>query len=260
MKEKSDKRGVAGLAVMIAVSVILIPILIINLTLIIKGNINTDIPPDVFGIAPLAVTSGSMEGENPDSFSTGALIFVEILSEEEKADLAVDDIVTFRSGDSYVTHRIVSLVTEGGQLRSVVTRGDANNATDGAIPLSNVVGRCVGSIAGLGSFSMFLQTPGGILVFVGIPVLAFIAYDILRITLYNRRVRAEAAAADSSAKLEDKERELREKEEELERLRALVGAQNGQGVSSESGQTAAREGAESAAEGQAREEPSGKRE
>lgn len=226
MSANSKRRDKIGLAVMIVLSVILIPILIVNLTLIIKGNVNPDVPPDVFGIAPLAVTSGSMEGENPDSFSTGALIFVDILSEEEKAELSVGDIVTFRSGESYVTHRIVTLnFGSGGELVSVVTRGDANNTNDGAIPLSNIVGKCVGSVGGLGSFSMFLQTPGGILVFVGIPVLAFIGYDILRITLYNRRVRAEAAAESKSAQLEDKERELREKEEELARLRALVQAQ-----------------------------------
>lgn len=230
MKTNSNKRSIVGLAVMIALSVILLPILIINLTLIVKGNLNPDVPPDVFGIAPLAVTSGSMDGDEPDSFSTGALIFVDILSEEEKSGLAVGDIVTFHSGDAYVTHRIVTVNTDdGGKIVSVVTRGDANNTNDGAIPLSNIVGKCVGSVGGLGSFSMFLQTPGGILVFVGIPVLAFIGYDILRITLYNRRVRAEDAAADKSAQLEDKERELREKEEELERLRAIVEAQGGKG-------------------------------
>ncbi len=229
MKTNSNKRSIVGLAVMIALSVILLPILIINLTLIIKGNIDPSVPPDVFGIAPLAVTSGSMDGDEPDSFSTGALIFVEILSDEEKAQLSEGDIVTFHSGDSYVTHRIVAVNTEGGRPVSVITKGDANNVNDGAIPLSNIVGKCVGSVGGLGSFSMFLQTPGGILVFVGIPVLAFIGYDILRITLYNRRVRAEEAAAEKGAQLEDKERELREKEEELARLRAIVEAQGGKG-------------------------------
>lgn len=57
---------------------------------------------------------------------------------------------------------------------------------------------------------MFLQTPVGVLVFVGIPVVAYVIYDILRVTLHNRRVRAE-----------EKE-ELAAKEEELARLKALV--------------------------------------
>ena len=90
----------------------------------------------------------------------------------------------------------------------------------------NVSGICVGHIEGLGSFAMFLQTPVGILVFVGIPVVAFIALDALRIFLYNRKIRAEeqAVAADEESAVQ---KELREKEEELARLRALVEAQSG---------------------------------
>lgn len=223
-KKVSD---VVRIVVMIVLTVILVPILAVNLTLIIKGSVNKDVPPDLFGVAPLAVTTGSMDGDREDSFAAGALIFVRILSEEEKNDLQEGDIVTFRSGGAYVTHRIVEVDRgENGVLLTAVTRGDANNATDGAIPASNIIGRCVGSVAGLGGFSMFLQTPAGILVFVGVPVFAFIAYDIVRITLQNRRARAAEAAAGTAAALQDKEEELRGKDEEIRRLRALVEAQN----------------------------------
>ncbi len=210
---------IVAMVVMIVLSVILIPIFAINLTLIIKGSVNQSVPPDVFGIAPLAVTSPSMNGDREDSFDEGALIFVHILDDEEKQSLQVDDIVTFRAADgAYVTHRIVAVNRdEGGVLQSVTTRGDANDVTDGSIPLSNVVGRMQGSVAGLGEFAMFLQTPVGILVFIGVPVLLFIAYDVTRIVLYNRKVKAEAAREEASAK-----EELRRRDEELERLRALV--------------------------------------
>ena len=211
MEKKGTKRGRISLAVMIIVSVILIPILIVNLVLIVKGSVNSEMPPDVFGIAPLAVTSGSMEGDEDGSFSKGALIFVKILSDEAKNDIKVGDVVTFRSGDAYVTHRVIGLnMGADGKLSSVTTKGDANNISDGAIPLSNVVGMCVGSVAGLGGFSMFLQTPAGILVFVGIPVLLFIAYDVTRIVLHNKRVRAENEAGTA------------EKDEEIRRLRAML--------------------------------------
>lgn len=60
-----------------------------------------------------------------------------------------------------------------------------------------------------------MQTPTGILVVVGIPVLLYIAYDILRIRLGNKRADEEKGSA------------LKEKEEEIERLRALVEAQGG---------------------------------
>ena len=229
-EQKTRRKGdIAALVVMIVLSVILIPIFVINLTLIIKGSVRQDVPPDVFGIAPLAVTSPSMSGDLEDSFDEGALIFVHILDDEGKQALEQGDIVTFRANDgAYVTHRIVALNRgEDGALQSVTTRGDANAVTDGSIPLSNVVGICTGSVAGLGGFAMFLQTPVGILVFIGIPVLLFIAYDITRIVLYNRRIRAESAAQEGEreSELESARSELRDKDEELQRLRALVRAQ-----------------------------------
>ena len=211
-KRKSDR---VGLIVMIVLAAVLLPILVINVTLIIKGSVNKDVPPDIFGIAPLAVTSGSMEGENNDSFGRGALIFVRILDADGKNDLSVGDIVTFRSDGAYVTHRIVSVNLSGEEVSSVVTQGDANNVNDGAVPVSNIVGLCVGSVEGLGSFSMFLQTPAGILVFVGIPVLLFIAYDIIRITMFNRRVKAEEKASDAESSAEENPSELAAARDEL---------------------------------------------
>ena len=207
-KRKSDK---VSLIVMIVLIVLLLPVLVVNLTLIVKGSVNPDTPPDIFGVAPLAVTSGSMEGEKAGSFGKGSLIFVKLLDAEGKNGLAEGDVITFKSGDIFVTHRIVSVSRDAkGAAVSLVTQGDANASTDGAIAVGSVVGKCVGSVAGLGDFAMFLQTPAGILVFVGIPVLLYVVYDVLRILLYNRRVKEENGSA------------LREKDEEIERLRALV--------------------------------------
>ena len=210
--------------VMIVLTVILVPVLAVNLTLIIKGSLHEDVPPDIFGIAPLAVTSGSMDGDRDGSFAKGALIFVRILDEEGKNALQTGDVITFRSGNAYVTHRITATDVADGVLLHASTQGDANDYGDGAIPAANIVGKCVGSVAGLGGFSMFLQTTEGILVFVGVPVLAFIAFDIVRITLQNRRARAAAA---SSAALETKDEQLRDKDAEIARLRAMVAAQQG---------------------------------
>ena len=219
---KFTKGGIISAVIMGLLTIILLPVLIINVTLIIKGSQGGVAPPDVFGIAPLAVTTGSMEGDKPDSFSEGALIFAQILSDEDKQSLEVGQIITYYDEEqdgslSYTTHRIVEVVkNSSGQIVSVITRGDANNASDGEKNLSNVVGRCVYSVAGLGSFAMFLQTPAGILVFVGIPVIAFIAYDAIRITLYNRKVREQ----DRSEKI------IADKDEEIARLRALVDKNN----------------------------------
>ncbi len=213
-KKKRTKGDIASLVILIVLAVILVPIFAINLTLIIKGSIDPDVPPDVFGVAPMAVTTGSMDGDEADSFAEGALIFVRILDEEEKQALQEGDIVTFRTNGAYVTHRIVTVNTVDGAVVSVTTKGDANSANDGAILLENVVGLCTGSVAGMGSFAMFLQTPVGIVVVIGIPVLLYIAYDVTRITLNNRRIKAAEAAKQA-----EKESE---KDEEIRRLRELL--------------------------------------
>lgn len=190
------KKDKIMLAVMIAVIIVLLPILAVNLTLIIKGSVNPDVPPDIFGVAPLAVTSGSMEGDSKDSFSKGSLIFIQILDEQMAASLEEGDIITFVSSDAYVTHRIVSVnKNQSGEVVSYVTKGDANNATDGAIPVENVIGKYLGGVANLGDVAMFMQTPTGVLVIVGVPVLIFIVYDIVKVWLYNRRLKNEAEAA-----------------------------------------------------------------
>lgn len=215
---KDSRGGLVTTIVLIVLAVLFIPILIVNLTLIIKGSLHDDVPPDIFGIAPLAVASGSMSGTAEDCFDEGALIFVDLLESEEKQSLQEGQIITYYTGEVFVTHRIISVErAENGSITGFITKGDANNTDDGVVPVGNVVGLCIGSVAGLGDFALFMQTPMGILVFVGIPVVIFIAFDVIRITLERRR---QKAAGDGSSA------ELAQKDEEIRRLRAMLGEQN----------------------------------
>ena len=215
-KDSKGRGGLVTTIVLIVLAVLFVPILIVNLTLIIKGSLHSDVPPDVFGVAPMAVASGSMSGDAEDCFDEGALIFVTLLDNEEKQDL-----VTYYTGGVFVTHRIIEVERGGsGEIVSFITKGDANDSDDGVVPIGNVVGICTGSVAGLGDFALFMQTPMGILVFVGIPVVIFIAFDVIRVTLQRRRQAEAAAAGDASADA------LAEKDEEIRRLRAMLGEQN----------------------------------
>lgn len=215
---KGNRSGLVTTIVLIVLAVLFVPILIINLTLIVKGSLHDDVPPDIFGVAPLAVASGSMSGDADDCFDEGALIFVDLLEGEEKQSLQEGQIVTYYTGEMFVTHRIISVErAEDGRITGFITKGDANNTDDGVVPVGNVVGLCTGSVAGLGDFALFMQTPMGILVFVGIPVVIFIAFDVIRITLERRRQRA---ASDGSSA------ELAQKDEEIRRLRAMLGEQS----------------------------------
>lgn len=152
-------------------------------------------PPDLFGTAPLAVTTDAMAGEEEGCFSDGALIFVKLLEEDEKETLKEGDVITFRSEELFVTYRITEVVRgEDGSVHSFRVIGDKDAADGVNVPLTvspeNVIGVVTGSVAGLGGFAMFLQTPVGVLVFVGIPVVAYLIYDISRIALSNKRAKA----------------------------------------------------------------------
>lgn len=217
MADAKRVRHIIAVAVLIALTAILLPIFIINLTLTIRSNLDRTVPASVFGLAPLAVETDSMKGVEEDSFAGGSLILVRMIGEEEKQQLEVGQVVTFRQQNDdgtyyFVTHRIVEIGAEDGAVRYVVTRGDRNTIDDGATAITDVLGVCVASVPGLGSAVLFLQTPWGLLLCIGVPVVAYIVYDVVRIARRNRRLAAEQGEA------------MQQKDAEIARLRAMVGA------------------------------------
>ena len=179
--------------------------LICNLTIIIKGTLDPESPPAVLGNTPLVVLSGSMSGDAPDHIEVGDLIFVSRVAGE---DLEVGNIIAFMQGKTVITHRIIEIQTgENGELL-FYTKGDSNNAPDlEPVTEKELVGIYKCRIPKVGDFALLMQTPLGMAVFVGIPLVAFIIYDIIR------RQRYAAKESKKTAELEA----------ELERLRALAG-------------------------------------
>lgn len=151
-------------------------ILLCNLTIIIKGVINPDRPPSILGVTPMVVQSGSMSGNAEDHIEVGDLIFIK---KTDTDSLQKGDIVSFMDGNIVVTHRIIDITTEDGK-RQFITKGDANNTEDPPIGEEVVLGKYRARIAKLGDFAMFLQKPLGMAIFIGIPVCAYILYDIVR--------------------------------------------------------------------------------
>lgn len=181
-------------------------ILICNLTIIIKGTVNPKKPPSVFGVTPLVVMSGSMSGDAEDHIEVGDLIFS---SKTEPAKLQVGDVISFMESETtVVTHRIIEVgKTEDGKIQWI-TKGDANNAEDKKpVTEDQLVGVYKMRIPKAGDFAMFMQTSLGMIIFVGIPLFAFIIYDIIR--------------RNMQAKKENTTRA--EMEAEIERLKALAG-------------------------------------
>ncbi len=145
-------RVIKGISILLCV--ILIPILVINLTLIVKSFVSPDKVPNFMGYKPFIVLSGSME----PVFASGDLVLVKEVPSDR---LKEGDIIAFREGNAVVTHRILTIAEEDGT-RRYVTKGDNNNVEDSiAITDEMIEGVYLQKVDGLGNAAMFMQTPLG---------------------------------------------------------------------------------------------------
>ena len=103
----------------------------------------------MFGYSGLVILTGSME----PVYHPGDVIFI-----HEQKDYEVKDVITFHQRGMIVTHRIKE---KSGD--TFTTQGDANNSADEPIKLADIEGKVVGSVASIGKFILFLQTPAGII-------------------------------------------------------------------------------------------------
>ena len=157
----------------IILCVILIPILIVNVTLIVKSVVYPDKVPDFMGYKPLIVLSGSME----PVFNPGDMVLVK---EIEPDKLQMNDIIAFRRGESVITHRIKG-IAQGAGGKEFTTKGDNNNVEDNfKVTPDMVEGIYLLRIVKIGNAAMFLQTPMGLIIFIALPLVLFILYDLLR--------------------------------------------------------------------------------
>lgn len=164
--------------------VILVPILIINLTLITKSFVDKEEVPSVGGILPLIVLTDSMV---PEIYS-GDLIICNVKDAEE---IKVNDVISFfdpaGNGTSIVTHRVVEIVEKDGEI-FFRTRGDNNDTEDKElVPSENLVGIYKMRIAGAGNIAMFMQTTAGLIICVVLPIVLLVGYDIVRRRIYEKK-------------------------------------------------------------------------
>ena len=152
--EKSN--STIGKIVKIIVAIIAIPILLISIMIVYKANKYPDKIPDIFGIKPMIVLSGSMEAQ----IHTGDLVFVKMV---DTNILKENDVISFRNEeDKVTTHRIVEIIDENGT-RKFRTKGDANNTEDDKlVEEKDVEGIYIARIAGVGNFLMFMHEPIGL--------------------------------------------------------------------------------------------------
>ena len=123
IQKENQRIQVIGRIVSAILYIILIPIIIFNLTLIIKSFINPNQTPDFFGYKSFVIMSGSME----PTIKKGDAILVKEVPENE---IRIHDIISFTTQNkTNVTHRIIGIAEENGK-RKYTTKGDNNNTED----------------------------------------------------------------------------------------------------------------------------------
>ncbi|MBQ3417950.1 MAG: signal peptidase I [Ruminococcus sp.] len=186
-KTKVKEKNSAGYKVFtvlgIVLCVILVPILIINVTMIIQGYVNPEKVPSFGGYSPLIVLSPSME----DTIMKGDLVIVKSAQPDEVED---GDIISFfdpdSTGTAVLTHRCIEVVNENGVI-SFKTKGDNNDSADPTpAPAENLVGKYITRIPFAGSVAMWLQTTPGLIVCVAVPIVLLVAYDLIMKKRYDK--------------------------------------------------------------------------
>ena len=201
MKKNSTKGVVRKISTIIGIllCVVLIPILVINLTIVVKSYVYPDRVPDFFGLKLFIVETDSMK----PAILGGDLV---VTKSVDPAKLVVGDIISFRADATadaaVVTHRIVEIIDDGDS-RSFVTKGDGNDANDGdPFDADLVESIYLFRIGKIGNLAMFIRTPVGMLIFVGIPVFGFIIYDsIFRSVVHIKNSKSEQEALDEIERL-----------------------------------------------------------
>ncbi len=109
------------------------------------ARLTGDTVPMPFGVGASVVLSGSMEPE----LSVGDLL---IIARQDSYE--ANDVVVYQTGRTSVVHRIVSIDGD-----TVITKGDANNAADAPILLSNIKGEVACVIPLAGHIIRIIKTP-----------------------------------------------------------------------------------------------------
>ena len=208
-KEKNSSLYNVMTVVGVVLCIILIPILIINCTLIVKSYTSEEVP-SVGGFLPQIVLTDSMY----PVIQSGDLIICHTLEPEE---VQTGDVISFfdpaGNGMTIVTHRVMEVTEYKGET-AWRTKGDNNNTEDLLLVTPDkLVAVYEGTrIPGAGNVALFMQTTPGLIVCVILPMLLLIGYDMIRRRMYEkankndtdallaeleelRRLKAEAEAA-----------------------------------------------------------------
>ena len=128
---------------------VLIIIMVYNISLIAQSILKPNKTPSFLGVKTYVIISGSME----PNIEIGDIVVVKA---EENLDIG--DVISYRKGQSVITHRITQInKNENGEIE-YKTRGDNNNVEDEeSIKPSNIEGKVIKIVPKLGNVTLILQ-------------------------------------------------------------------------------------------------------
>ncbi|MCI6616303.1 signal peptidase I [Ruminococcus sp.] len=208
----------------LVVLILIVSILVVMLSLTSKSSG----VPNIFGIAPLSVQTGSME----DTLNPGDLIFCSVTEVDEEYQQG--DIVTFPieiNGESVLnTHRIVEVV-EDDNIIYYRTQGDneeTNPEPDKELQTaSTIVAKYTGTkIPGLGNVLSFIRTQLGFFLCILLPMIIFFIYEAVRVVMNLLAYNKEKAFEEAQSAVNNSELTEEQKKQAIEEYLASLGQQS----------------------------------
>ncbi|HAE88314.1 MAG TPA: signal peptidase I [Clostridiales bacterium] len=198
------KRILNGVFLGLQIALVVLSI-VICLVVILNPNSQEKVSP--VGIKLLPVLTGSMDGNEKDSFAPGALV-VATTPKNHGENLKVGEIVTFTQRNEetnemmLVTHRIVEVVQIDESVYKYKTKGDANALPDEALKLpGDILAVYAFHINGLGAALTWIRDGYHFIFVIIIPLGLLLIYNIYlvaQIVVEGKMKKARAAAAESA--------------------------------------------------------------
>ena len=148
----------------ILIYIITVPIIIFNMTLIVKSYIKPNETPSFFGYKNFIIVSKSME----NTINKNDVI---IIREVQKDEIHKDDIIAFFQNNEVITHRIVDIVEDNG-VTKYLTKGDNNLHEDkDLVTYEQIEGKYQFKISGFGIILKILKNPITLIILIIILIL-----------------------------------------------------------------------------------------
>ena len=178
--ERKKKRTITLIKIFnVVILLIIIPILIYNITIIIKYIQNPKETPDFLGFKTYEIVSRSME----DTINKNDII---VVKKVDKNEINENDIISFDNGNEIITHRIVEIENINGQTL-YTTKGDNNRfADDEKISFEQIEGKYVFKLSKLGYLMNFLKNRYFLIILFIILIFCFIHIINVKKRIKNR--------------------------------------------------------------------------